>query len=168
MEDTLHKEVLHFCSAWPRLKLNTKIGLHTHHHQPPPPQGTFRSAISQFLLVRWFWWNFKGRFLGTSRRDSNCQVGIFPSNICPGNICPCWEYRNLKTINLSNQIEILSKLNTSDLSLVDYYNSIYSSFWKCPSNCRPCQLYRHIFVWIEVRTLAVLRTPFLCLENCQT
>ena len=26
-----------YCSAWPRLKLNTKIGLHTTHHHPPPP-----------------------------------------------------------------------------------------------------------------------------------
>ena len=30
------------------------------------------SAISQLLLSR-FWWNFKGRFLETSRVDSNCQ-----------------------------------------------------------------------------------------------
>ena len=27
------------CSAWSRLKLNTKIGLN-HHHQPPPPPTT--------------------------------------------------------------------------------------------------------------------------------
>ena len=25
-----------FCSAWPKPKLNTEIGLHTHHHHPSP------------------------------------------------------------------------------------------------------------------------------------
>ena len=35
------------------------------------------SGISQLLLTR-FWRNFKGRFLGISRTDSNCS----------GNICP--------------------------------------------------------------------------------
>ena len=44
------------------------------------------SGISQLLLTR-FWWNFTGRFLGTSRTDSNCHSDIYPGNICPGNIC---------------------------------------------------------------------------------
>ena len=37
------------------------------------------SGISQLLLTR-CWWNFTGRFLGTSRTDSNCH-----SDICTGN-----------------------------------------------------------------------------------
>ena len=49
------------------------------------------SAISQLLLTR-FWWNFKGRFLWTSRTDSNCQGDICPRNICPRDICPYQEY----------------------------------------------------------------------------
>ena len=32
-----HEGKSHCCSAWPRLKLNTKIGLHTTTHHPPPP-----------------------------------------------------------------------------------------------------------------------------------
>ena len=36
------------CSAWLRLKLNTKIGLHTHHHHPPPHKllGSNISAVT--------------------------------------------------------------------------------------------------------------------------
>ena len=49
------------------------------------------SAISQLLLTR-FWWNFKGRFLGTSRTDSNCHRDICLGNSCPGDICPYQEY----------------------------------------------------------------------------
>ena len=44
------------------------------------------SGISQLLLTR-FWWNFTGRFLGTSRKASNCHGDICPGNTCPGNIC---------------------------------------------------------------------------------
>ena len=40
------------------------------------------SAKSQ-LLRTWFWWNFKGSFLGTSWRDSNCHSDIWPSYIYP-------------------------------------------------------------------------------------
>ena len=32
--------------------------------------------------------NFKGRFLGTSKTDSNCHGDICPGNISPGDICP--------------------------------------------------------------------------------
>ena len=42
--------------------------------------------ISQ-LLQSQFWPNFKRRFTGTSRTDSNCH-----SNICSGNSCPYQEY----------------------------------------------------------------------------
>ena len=49
------------------------------------------SAISQLLLIQ-FWWNFEGRFLGTSRTDSNCYSDICPGNICPRDICPYHEY----------------------------------------------------------------------------
>ena len=43
-------------------------------------------AISQLLLTR-FWWNFKGRFIGTFRTDFNYQVDICLGNICLGKIC---------------------------------------------------------------------------------
>ena len=45
-----------------------------HENDFSPPSTTHTnsiSAISQLLLSR-FWWNFKGRFLETSRIDSNC------------------------------------------------------------------------------------------------
>ena len=69
------------------------------------------SGISQLLLTR-FWWNFAGRFLGTSIKDFNCQVDICPGNICPGNffpghICPHQEYLSYywpdvdKTLNVN-------------------------------------------------------------------
>ena len=48
-------------------------------------------GISQLLPTR-FWWNFKDRFLGTSRADSNCYGDICPGNICPRDICPYQEY----------------------------------------------------------------------------
>ena len=34
-----------FCSAWLRLKMNTKIGLHTTHHHPPSPHKLLGSNI---------------------------------------------------------------------------------------------------------------------------
>ena len=33
-----------------------------------------------------------GRFLGTSRTDSNCNSDICPGNICSGDICTYQEY----------------------------------------------------------------------------
>ena len=39
-------------------------------------------ALSQ-LVKNQLWPKFKGRFLGTSRTDFNCN-----GDICPGNICP--------------------------------------------------------------------------------
>ena len=83
----------------PQLNL-TKLGLTrnwlyttttTTTHPPPTTTGNSMSAISQLLLVR-FWWNFKGSFLGASRTDSNYQVNICLGNICPGDICPHQEY----------------------------------------------------------------------------
>ena len=47
--------------------------------------------ISQLLLAL-FLPNIKGRFLGTSRTDSNYYSDICPGNICPGNICPYQQY----------------------------------------------------------------------------
>ena len=55
-----------FCSAWLRLKLNTKIGLNTthhHHHHPPTHHTNSIPAISQLLLTR-FQPNYKVRFPG--------------------------------------------------------------------------------------------------------
>ena len=59
--------------------------------QTTPPHIRSMSAISQLLRTR-FWWNFKGRFLGTFRTDSSCQGDICPCNICPLCICPYQEY----------------------------------------------------------------------------
>ena len=42
------------CSAWLRLKLNTKIGFHTtttHHHHPPPP--ITQTLRQQYLSCYW-------------------------------------------------------------------------------------------------------------------
>ena len=64
--------------------LNMKMTLPTTHRNSV-------LAMSQLLLT-WFWWNFKFRFLETSRTDSNCHSGICPDNICPGDICPYQEY----------------------------------------------------------------------------
>ena len=36
----LHQVIRKYCSDWPRLKLNTEIGLHTTTHHPPPPPPT--------------------------------------------------------------------------------------------------------------------------------
>jgi len=75
----------------PQPNLNTMVGFYTKMTlQPPPPthHTNSKSAISQLLLTR-YWWNFKGRLLGTSRTDSNCH-----GDICPGNICPYQEYLN--------------------------------------------------------------------------
>ena len=43
-----------YCSAWPRLKLNTKIGLHTTHHHPPPTTTTTTQTLrQQYLSCYW-------------------------------------------------------------------------------------------------------------------
>ena len=41
---------LNFCLSWPRLKLNTKIGLHTTCHPPPTTTQTLRQ---QYLSCYW-------------------------------------------------------------------------------------------------------------------
>ena len=37
-----------YCSAWSRLKLNTKIGLNHHHHRPPPTITHHHKLLEQF------------------------------------------------------------------------------------------------------------------------
>ena len=82
---------------WPDFDETLKVGSCEHLEQIPTIRVTFVQAtfvlrhlsisgISQLLLTR-FWWNFTGRFLGTSWTDSNCHSGICPGNICPSNIC---------------------------------------------------------------------------------
>ena len=74
----------------PQPNLNTRLGLTIKWLCTTPPPTHHRnsiSAISQLWLIR-FWWNFKGRFLWTSRVDSNCHCDICPGNICPCDICP--------------------------------------------------------------------------------
>ena len=42
------------CSAWPRLKLNTKIGFHTTtHHPPTTPPPTTQTLRQQYLSCYW-------------------------------------------------------------------------------------------------------------------
>ena len=76
----------------PQPNLNTMVGFDTKItlHPPPHTQNSIL-AISQLLLTQ-FWWNFKGRFLWTSRTDSTCHGDICPGNICPRDICPNQEY----------------------------------------------------------------------------
>ena len=50
-------------------------------------QVTFGHIRNIQLLLTWFWWKFKDRFLETSRTESNCH-----GNICPGGICTYQEY----------------------------------------------------------------------------
>ena len=75
-----------------------------HHHHPPPTENSM-SAISQLLLAR-FWPNFKGRFLGHSRTDSNCYGDICAGNIYPGNICPYQEYLNCYWPDFNQMLEV--------------------------------------------------------------
>ena len=78
----------------PQPNLNKRLGLTIKWLcKPHPPHHTnSMSVISQVLLTQ-FWWNFKYRFLGTSRTYSNCHGYICPGNICPHNICPYQEYQ---------------------------------------------------------------------------
>ena len=79
-----------YCSAWLRLKLNTRIGLHTTHHLPPPPPHKLSAVICQLSLIR-FRPNFRCRFLETSKTDSNYHSDICPDKIFPGDIYPYHE-----------------------------------------------------------------------------
>ena len=76
---------------------------------PPPTHPTHprnsMSVISPLILTR-FWPNFKGRFLGHSRTDSNCYGGICQGNICPGNICPYQEYLSCYSTHLDETLNI--------------------------------------------------------------
>ena len=59
----------------------------TGHKKAPKSQNMSISGISQLLLIQ-FWWNFKERFLGTSKTNSNGHGDICQGNICPGNTGP--------------------------------------------------------------------------------
>ena len=51
----------------------------THHRNHPTHHHTnSMSAISQLVLIR-FWWNFNGRFIGSSKKYSNCHKKILPN-----------------------------------------------------------------------------------------
>ena len=63
------------------------------------------SAISQLLLSK-FWSNFKGKFLGTFKLDSNCHDEICPGNICPRNICPYQEYLSSNWPDIDETLKI--------------------------------------------------------------
>ena len=64
-------------------------------------------AISQLLLTR-FWWNFKGRLLGTSRTDSNCHGDICPRNICTFDIYLYQEYLSCYWPDFDETLNIVS------------------------------------------------------------
>ena len=51
----------------------------------------FTSGISQLLMTQ-LYPNFKGRFLGTARTDSNGYSDICRCNISPGDICSDQDY----------------------------------------------------------------------------
>ena len=63
------------------------------------------SGISQLLLT-WFWWNFKGRFLRLSWTDFNYRSDICPGNICPGDICPYQEYLSCYWPNFDKTLKV--------------------------------------------------------------
>ena len=65
------------------------------------------SAISHLLLT-WFWWNFKLRFLGTSRTDSNCHSDICPGKICPCDICLYHKYLKCHWPNFDETLKVAS------------------------------------------------------------
>ena len=58
------------------------------------------SGLSQLLLTQ-FWCSF----LGTSRTDSNYQVGICPGNICSCDICPYPEYLSCYWLNFEQTLK---------------------------------------------------------------
>ena len=118
---------LFHCSAWPRLKLNTKIGLHTHH--PPPTHHTnSQAAISQLLLAR-FGSNFKQRVLGTYTTDYNCHHDICPGNICPGDICPYQQYKYFQAEHFRLQSCIIQYI------LCNTYYRIHTLQYICYNAC---------------------------------
>ena len=43
-------KIPHYCSAWPRLKLNAEIGLHTHHPPPHKLLGINSASSSEALF----------------------------------------------------------------------------------------------------------------------
>ena len=86
------------------------------------------SAISQLLLTR-FWWNFKGRFLGTSRTDSNCQGDICPCNICPRDICPYQEYLSCYWPDFDETLKVGSWEHLEQIPTVTVTFSRQHLFW---------------------------------------
>ena len=75
------------------------------------------SAKSQLLLVR-YGSNFTGRFLGTSRTDSNCHGDICPGNICPCDICPYQEYLSSNCPDFDETLKIGSWEHLERISTV--------------------------------------------------
>ena len=84
---------LFHCSAWPRLKLNTKIGLHTT-HQPPPT--TKQSLRQQYLSS---YWPDLDQTLNKGSWEHIQQITTVttcPGNICPGDICPYKQHKYIQ------------------------------------------------------------------------
>ena len=69
---------------------------------------TLTTSQTSHLLMTWFSWNFKGRFLGIFRTGSNCHGNICPSNICLGDIClykkffSCYWPNSSQTLNVGS------------------------------------------------------------------
>jgi len=91
----------------PNLTLTQRLGF-TWKWLYTPTHRNSKSAIYQLLLTK-FWWNFKGRFLGTSRTDSNWHGTIYPGNICLGNICPYQEYFSCYWTNFDETFKVASR-----------------------------------------------------------
>ena len=98
----------------------------------------------EYLSCYWqpLWPNFKDRFLGISRTDSNCHSGIYPDNICPDDIYPYQEYLSCYRINFDQTLKVDSQknvltliilpksfctLNLLDLTFLDL--NFLTSFW---------------------------------------
>ena len=106
-----------------------------HHHHPPSTENSM-SAISQLLLAR-FWPNFKGRFLGHSRTDSNCYSDICARNIYPGNICLYKEYLYYYWPYFNEKSHVRGKANVKLLESKNYLAKVVHSThitngkWSC-------------------------------------
>ena len=75
------------------------------------------SSISPLLLTR-FWWNSNGRFLGTSRTDSNRQGDICLSSICPRAICPYQEYLSCYWPDFDETLQVGSRVHLEQILTV--------------------------------------------------